>query len=96
MKTFLCTFFIYLVHLQAFGQTYTSYFTGDTSDVSPTPKGGVCLMGDIVDPNGRLCFNKKIQNTDCQLSIANLPPSVYFVILTSENGATAHFKIVKM
>ena len=51
---------------------------------------------DIVDPNGKLCFNKKLQNTDCQLSIANLPPSVYFVILTSENGATAHFKIVKM
>ena len=49
MKTFLCTVFIYLVHLQAFGQTYTSYFTGDTSDVSPTPKGGICLMGGSVE-----------------------------------------------
>lgn len=38
---FLTTFFsLYLK-----GQSYTSYFTGDTIDVSVVPDGGVCLMG---------------------------------------------------
>lgn len=28
-----------------FGQDYTSFFTGSTNDVQPTPFGGTCLMG---------------------------------------------------
>ncbi len=28
-----------------YGQNYTSYFTGNTSDLSVVPSGGICLMG---------------------------------------------------
>lgn len=28
-----------------FGQNYTSYFTGNSSDITTNPIGGVCLMG---------------------------------------------------
>jgi len=38
----LLTFFTTTV---SFGQNYTSYYLGNTSDVVTTPKGGVCLMG---------------------------------------------------
>lgn len=36
-----------LVSLMSFGQSYTSYFTGSTTDmiVAPTPPGGICMMG---------------------------------------------------
>ena len=29
----------------SYAQNYTSYFTGNTSDVSTIPQGGICLMG---------------------------------------------------
>lgn len=38
----LLTFFTTTV---SFGQDYTSYYLGNTSDVVTSPKGGVCLMG---------------------------------------------------
>ena len=38
----LLTFFTTTV---SFGQNYTSYYLGNTSDVVTSPKGGVCLMG---------------------------------------------------
>lgn len=34
-----------LLPFQAPGQTYTSYFTGDTADTVTAPQGGLCLMG---------------------------------------------------
>ncbi len=36
-----------LISSMSFGQSYTSYFTGSTTDmiVSPTPPGGICMMG---------------------------------------------------
>ena len=49
MKKVLLVLATYLIHYQAGGQTYTSYFTGDTADVSPIPKGGICLMGGSVE-----------------------------------------------
>ncbi len=43
MKLFtLLTFFTTTL---SFGQNYTSYYLGNTSDVVTSPKGGVCLMG---------------------------------------------------
>ena len=36
-----------LISMMSSGQSYTSYFTGNTTDmiVSPTPPGGICMMG---------------------------------------------------
>jgi len=31
--------------MSGFSQNFTSYFTGNTTDVTPNPLGGVCLMG---------------------------------------------------
>jgi len=40
-------FLVGLIHFAGFTQSYTSYFTGNTTDmiVSPTPPGGICMMG---------------------------------------------------
>lgn len=40
-------FLISLIHFGGFAQSYTSYFTGNTTDmiVSPIPPGGLCMMG---------------------------------------------------
>ena len=51
---------------------------------------------EIRDINGKLWLNKKMQTIDSQLSMLDLPPSVYVVILTTESGASANFRIVKM
>ncbi len=37
--------FIISSNSTTFGQSYTSYFTGNANDLTTSPKGGVCLMG---------------------------------------------------
>ena len=51
---------------------------------------------EVRDINGKLWLNKKMQTVDSQLSMLDLPPSVYVVILTTESGESANFRIVKM
>jgi cyanophycinase-like exopeptidase len=36
---------LYLLPFTGLGQNYTSYFTGNSTDVVTSPSGGVCLMG---------------------------------------------------
>ncbi|MDP3446026.1 MAG: cyanophycinase, partial [Ignavibacteria bacterium] len=36
---------------QAFGQTYTSYFTGNSTDSVAVPTGGICMMGGASEHN---------------------------------------------
>jgi cyanophycinase-like exopeptidase len=38
-------FILLLIPVRIFGQTYTTYYTGNISDTITTPAGGVCLMG---------------------------------------------------
>jgi cyanophycinase-like exopeptidase len=46
-------------------QLYTSYFTGDTTDVSPQPESGVCLMGGATEnDNAMRWFLKKAKGGD--------------------------------
>ena len=47
MKRILTTIVFFSCSLFGFSQSYTSYFTGSMTDmiVSPTPPGGICLMG---------------------------------------------------
>lgn len=45
MRRSLFTLFFGLLFSASFAQTYTSYFTGDTADVSPVTSFGICLMG---------------------------------------------------
>lgn len=44
MKQLLITILL-LVHVQVSSQTYTSYFSGNSTDIISTPLGGVCMMG---------------------------------------------------
>jgi len=39
------SFGLCLLPALAFAQPYTSYFTGNSTDVATTPLGGLCLMG---------------------------------------------------
>ncbi len=39
------TFLLFFVFSLSFSQNYTSYFTGNTNDVTTNPQFGVCLMG---------------------------------------------------
>jgi len=34
-----------LINFSLIGQSYTSYFTGNSIDTITNPEGGVCLMG---------------------------------------------------
>ena len=45
MKNILLTFVLLAVPFLSFSQSYTSFFTGSTTDVETNPLGGVCLMG---------------------------------------------------
>jgi len=45
IKTRITTFVFSLLFFNLFSQSYTSYFTGDTTDVTTTPLGGICMMG---------------------------------------------------
>lgn len=44
MKILNISILLFLSHL-AFAQNYTSYFTGNSTDLLTSPSGGVCLMG---------------------------------------------------
>lgn len=44
MKYFLVLFFL-LTTFCVSAQSYTSYFTGNTTNITSTPSGGICLMG---------------------------------------------------
>jgi cyanophycinase-like exopeptidase len=56
-----------LVFLPQFliAQSFTSYFTGDTTDVKPIPQGGVCLMGGATeDDNAMRWFLQRASGGD--------------------------------
>ena len=50
-KMFLFSIFF---QVAGFGQNYTSYFTGDTSNITTNPKGGVCLMGGATEDDNAM------------------------------------------
>jgi cyanophycinase-like exopeptidase len=46
-------------------QNYTSYFTGNTTDVAPVPQGGICLMGGSTeDDNAMKWFLQRANGGD--------------------------------
>jgi cyanophycinase-like exopeptidase len=53
---------LFLITQAAMGQTYTSYFTGDTSDVNPTPLGGTVLMGGASENDSAMVWFLKQAN----------------------------------
>jgi len=58
-------FFIFLIPFSSFGQNYTSYFTGNTTDIVTNPLGGVCLMGGATeDDNAMKWFLQKANGGD--------------------------------
>lgn len=58
-------YFFLLIPFISFGQNYTSYFTGNTTDVVTTPAGGICLMGGATeDDNAMRWFLRKANGGD--------------------------------
>ena len=58
-------YFFLLIPFISFGQNYTSYFTGNTTDVVTTPAGGICLMGGATeDDNAMRWFLRKVNGGD--------------------------------
>lgn len=55
MKNLILTFLI-LNSFWAFSQNYTSYFTGDTTDVVTLTKGGICLMGGATEDDSAMVW----------------------------------------
>lgn len=54
-----------MMPLLSFGQTYTSYFTGNETDVVTNPLGGVCIMGGASeDDNAMQWFLEKANGGD--------------------------------
>ena len=48
-----------------FGQNYTSYFTGNTTDIVTNPSGGICIMGGSTeDANAMKWFLKRANGGD--------------------------------
>lgn len=58
--------FLFLIVSQfSLGQNFTSYFTGNTSDIVTNPLGGVCLMGGATeDDNAMIWFLEKANEGD--------------------------------
>ena len=57
--------FTNIFSITAKAQSYTSYFTGDTTDVAPVPESGVCLMGGATEnDNAMRWFLQKAKDGD--------------------------------
>ncbi len=63
MRTFI--YIIILLPFTSFGQSYTSFFTGNATDKITSPSGGVCLMGGAIeDDNAMKWFLKRANGGD--------------------------------
>lgn len=49
-------FLLLFLYSQLFAQSYTSYFTGDTANVSTPTKGGICLMGGATENDSAMVW----------------------------------------
>ena len=47
-------FIVFSMPCMGFGQNYTSYFTGDTTNLVTNPSGGVCLMGGATEDDNAM------------------------------------------
>ena len=82
--------FFFLLPLVGIGQTYTSYFTGNTSDVETSPSGGVCLMGGSTeDDNAMKWFLERADGGDILVLRASGSDG-YNNYLYSELGVTVN------
>ena len=59
------TFFVTFYSFFTFGQNYTSYFTGNSTDLVTNPQGGICLMGGATeDDNAMKWFLERANGGD--------------------------------
>ncbi len=57
--------FLTLIPYLIIGQNYTSYFTGNTTDIATSPSGGLCLMGGATeDDNAMKWFLQRANGGD--------------------------------
>ena len=80
----------YFLPLAAFGQHYTSYFTGNKADVVTQPAGGMCLMGGATeDDNAMKWFLQQADGGDV-LILRTSGSDGYNDYLYSELGITVN------
>ncbi len=81
MKFLLSLFFIYLFSFSFSQTSYTSYFTGDTNDVTTASQYGICLMGGATeDDNAMRWFLNKSGGGD-----------IVVIRSTGTNGYNSYF-----
>ncbi len=74
-------FIIIIVPTLILGQSYTSYFTGNTTDVVTNPSGGICLMGGATeDDNAMKWFLQRANGGD-----------ILILRTTGSNGYNSYF-----
>lgn len=53
-KYLLFTFLFFSFYYNILGQNYTTYFTGNTTNISTNPTGGICLMGSATEDDNAM------------------------------------------
>lgn len=76
--------------LSASGQAFTSYFTGDTSDVNPTPQFGICLMGGATEDDSAMKWFLQHANGGDMVVIRSTGSDGYNNYLYSQLGVTVN------
>ena len=56
MKKISIVFLFLLVSQIAISQSFTSYFTGDTTDIDVEPDAGICLMGGATEHDSAMIW----------------------------------------
>lgn len=65
MQKAVCLLLTMIICTLVHAQSYTSFFTGDPADVSPTPDFGICLMGGAAEnDNAMIWFLEKANGGD--------------------------------
>ena len=82
--------FFWLIPLLSFSQGYTSYFTGNTTNVSPIPQFGVCLMGGATENNNAMIWLLNKANGGDVVVLRSTGGSGYNNYLYSQLGVTVN------
>jgi cyanophycinase-like exopeptidase len=79
-----------LIPFIAFGQNYTSYFTGDTTDLVTSPSGGICLMGGATEDDNAMKWFLQRANGGDVLVLRATGSNGYNSYLYSDLGITVN------
>jgi cyanophycinase-like exopeptidase len=89
MKNILFTF-LFLIPTYSFSQNYTSYFTGNATNVNASTNGGICLMGGATENDSAMRWFLDKANGGDILVIRASGSDGYNLYMYSQLGATVN------